>query len=47
MPLDEFIAETLWALEGESDELAIGDARNLVAAAGGDSVRKAFLGMNR
>ena len=31
MPLDAFIAETVKALEGDADEVAIGDARNLVA----------------
>ena len=31
MPLDAFIAETVEALEGDADEVAIGDARNLVA----------------
>jgi uncharacterized oxidoreductase len=47
MALDVFIAEALKALEGGADEMAIGDARNLVSAAGGDSVQKAFSGMNR
>ena len=47
MPLDAFIAETMSALEGDTEEVAIGDARNLVAAAGGDSVWRAFMGMNR
>ncbi len=47
MPLDVFIAETIQSLEGDADEVAIGDAKNLVAAAGGDSVRAAFSGMNR
>jgi uncharacterized oxidoreductase len=47
MPLDAFFAEAVKALEGDEDEVAIGDARNLVAAAGGDSVQKAFSGMNR
>ena len=46
MPLDAFIAETMKALEGDADEVVIGDARNLVGAAGGDSVQKAFSGMN-
>ena len=32
--------------EGDADEVVIGDARKLVAAAGGDSVQKAFSGMN-
>jgi uncharacterized oxidoreductase len=47
MPLDAFIAETMKALEGDADEVAIGDAKKLVAVAGGDSVRAAFSGMNR
>jgi uncharacterized oxidoreductase len=47
MPLDAFIAETIKALEGDADEVAIGDARNLVGAAGGDAVKKVFSGMNR
>jgi hypothetical protein len=31
----------------DQDEAAIGDAKNLLAAAGGDSVEKAFSGTNR
>ena len=46
MPLDAFIAETMKALEGDADEVAIGDAKKLLAAAGGDSAAKAFSGMN-
>jgi len=46
MPLDEFIAETMKALEGDADEVAIGDAKKLVAAAGGEAVQRVFLGMN-
>jgi len=46
MPLEAFIAETMKALEGDADEVVIGDAKKLVAAAGGDSVQKAFSGMN-
>ncbi len=46
MPLEAFIAETMKALEGDADDVVIGDARKLVAAAGGDSVRQAFAGMN-
>ncbi len=34
------------ALEGDADDVVIGDARKLVAAAGGDSVGEAFAGMN-
>ncbi len=47
MDLDAFIAETVKALEGDADEVAIGDARNLVGAAGGDAVKKVFSGLNR
>jgi hypothetical protein len=47
MPLDEFIAETVKALEGDADEVPIGDAKKLVTAAGGDTIRAAFSGMNR
>lgn len=35
------------ALEGDADEVAIGDAKKLVAAAGGKSAQKAFSGMNQ
>ena len=47
MPLETFIIETMKALEGDADEVAIGDAEKLVASAGGDTVRAAFSGMNR
>ncbi len=47
MPLDAFISETVKALEGDADQVAIGDARNLVGAAGGDAVKKVFSGLNR
>jgi uncharacterized oxidoreductase len=47
MPLDAFIDETMKALEGDADEVAIGDAKKLMAAAGGDTVLAAFLRMNR
>jgi uncharacterized oxidoreductase len=47
MSLDAFIAETVKALEAGLDEVAIGDAKNLVAVTGGDSVQNAFSGMNR
>ena len=46
MPLEAFIAEAMKALEGEEDEVAIGDAKKLVAAAGDDSAATAFSGMN-
>jgi len=47
MPLDAFISESVKALEGDADQVAIGDARNLVGAAGGDAVKKVFSGLNR
>lgn len=47
MPLDAFIAEALRALESGGDELAIGEARNLVAATSPESVKTMFGRMNR
>jgi uncharacterized oxidoreductase len=47
MPLDQFIAETMSELAGDADEIAIGPAKNLVAATAPDSLKKAFAGMNR
>jgi uncharacterized oxidoreductase len=47
MPLDAFIAETMRELAGDADEVAIGDAKNLVAAGGSETVKKVFAGMNR
>jgi uncharacterized oxidoreductase len=47
VPLDEFIRETMQELSGELDEVAIGGAKNLVAATAPESFRKAFGGMNR
>ena len=47
MPLDEFIAGAIEGLEGGADEVAVGGAAGLVAAAGGEAVRQAFSGMNR
>jgi len=47
MPLDAFIAETMRELAGDADELAIGEAKNMVAAAGSETLRKVFAGMNR
>jgi uncharacterized oxidoreductase len=46
MPLEAFIAETMTALQDDADEVAIGEAKKLVAATGGDSVRRTFTGMN-
>ena len=47
MPLETFVAETMKELAGDADEIAIGGAKNLLAASGPDSVKKIFLGMNR
>jgi uncharacterized oxidoreductase len=46
MPLDAFIAATMRELESGADEIAIADAKKLVAAACTETVRKAFSGMN-
>jgi uncharacterized oxidoreductase len=46
MPLDVFIAETMKELESGADELAIGDAKRLVAATSPEIVRKTFAAMN-
>lgn len=47
MPLDQFIAETMNELASDADEIAIGPAKNLVAATAPESFKKAFAGMNR
>ena len=47
MPLDQFITETMSELAGDGDEIAIGPAKNLVAATAPESFKKAFAGMNR
>jgi hypothetical protein len=46
MALDAFIAETMTALAGGADEVAIANARNLVNASGLETVKKVFTGMN-
>jgi uncharacterized oxidoreductase len=46
MPLDTFIAETMKELETGAEDVAIGPAKNLVAAAGADTVKQAFSRMN-
>jgi uncharacterized oxidoreductase len=46
MPLDQFITETMSELAGDADEIAIGPAKNLVAATASESFKKAFAGMN-
>jgi uncharacterized oxidoreductase len=47
MPLGEFITEAMKGLESGADEVAVGTAKNLLAAAGDEPVRQAFSGMNR
>ncbi len=47
MPLDAFIAESMKELAEDADEISIGGAKNLLAAASPESVRKIFAGMNR
>jgi uncharacterized oxidoreductase len=47
MPLGAFIAQTMEALASGDDEVAIGDARNLLAAASPATLQRAFAGMNR
>ncbi len=46
MPLDTFIAETMMELESDADEIAIGGAKNLLAASSPENVKKVFAGMN-
>jgi uncharacterized oxidoreductase len=47
MPLGLFIAETMKELAAGGDEVAIGDAKNLVAATNPEGLKKIFAGMNR
>jgi len=47
MRLDTFIEETMKELSSDADEVAIGDAKKLVAASGLETVKKVFAGMNR
>jgi len=47
MPLQTFIAETMKELEIGGDEVAIGDAKKLVAAANPETLKAVFAGMNR
>jgi len=47
MPLEAFIAETLRELATRADEVAIGDARNLVAATNPQTLKTMFARMNR
>jgi uncharacterized oxidoreductase len=46
MALDAFIAETMRELEPDVEEVAVGSAKRLVAAAALDEVKKAFVAMN-
>jgi uncharacterized oxidoreductase len=46
MPLDTFIAEAMKELESDADEVAIGDAKRLLAATSPDAVKKIFGFMN-
>jgi uncharacterized oxidoreductase len=47
MSLETFIAETMKELAEDEDEIAIGGAKNLLAASSPENVRKIFAGMNR
>jgi uncharacterized oxidoreductase len=47
MPLEVFIAETMKELESGADEIAIGDAKNLVAVTPAETLKTLFAGMNR
>jgi uncharacterized oxidoreductase len=46
MSLETFIAETMKELAGNADEIAIGGAKNLLAASGPENVKEIFAGMN-
>ncbi|HXP81921.1 MAG TPA: SDR family NAD(P)-dependent oxidoreductase [Verrucomicrobiae bacterium] len=47
MPLETFIAETMKELAGDAEEIAIGGAKNLLAASSPENVKKIFAGMNQ
>jgi uncharacterized oxidoreductase len=47
MPLQDFIAETMKELATGGDEVAIGGAKNLVAATNSETLKAMFAGMNR
>jgi uncharacterized oxidoreductase len=47
MPLETFIAETMKELAGDTDEIAIGGAKNLLAATAPENAMKIFAGMNQ
>jgi uncharacterized oxidoreductase len=46
MPLETFISETMKELAGDAEEIAIGGAKNLLAASSPENVKKIFAGMN-
>jgi uncharacterized oxidoreductase len=46
MPLEAFIAETMREFESGAEEVAIGEAKRLVAATSPDTVKRAFAAMN-
>jgi len=46
MPLETFIAETMKELAENAEEIAIGGAKNLLAASSPENVKKFFSGMN-
>jgi uncharacterized oxidoreductase len=46
MPLETFIAETMKELAEDAEEIAIGGAKNLLAASSPENVKKIFAGMN-
>jgi uncharacterized oxidoreductase len=46
MPLNTFIAETMKELAGDADEVAIGGAKNLLAATSPENVLNIFARMN-
>ena len=47
MPLESFIEEAMRGLATDADEIAVGQAKNLVAATNTESLQKVFAGMNR
>jgi uncharacterized oxidoreductase len=46
MPLETFVAETMKELAGDAEEIAIGGAKNLLAASSTENVKKIFTNMN-
>jgi uncharacterized oxidoreductase len=47
MPLATFVAETMNALAGDSDEVLVGMAKNMAEGAGLEGAKRIFAGMNR